>query len=66
MKLLTSFEVDRLLRYPRGRAMRLARQKRLPSIRLPDGQVRFDQCEIERLLASAAVPAEEGTVDHAR
>lgn len=43
-------EVDRLLRYPRGRSARLARDNRLPHIILPDGEIRFDEAEIEKLL----------------
>jgi hypothetical protein len=61
--LLHPHEVDRLLRYPRGRAARLARAGRIPFIRLPDGEIRFDQIEIERLLASANI-TRKGTVEN--
>jgi hypothetical protein len=50
--LLTSCEVDRLLRYPRGRSLRLARTGRLPAIRLPDGELRFRVGDIEALLVT--------------
>ena len=53
MKLLTPYEVDRLLRYPRGRAVRLARAGRILFLRLPDGEIRFEQGEIEKLIAPA-------------
>lgn len=53
--LLTPREVDRLFRYPRGRSLRLANGGRLPYIRLPDGEIRFDEAEIERLLNSPLV-----------
>lgn len=48
--LLTPREVDILLRYPRGRALKLARQGLLPLIILPDGEVRFDLSDIEAAL----------------
>ena len=51
--LLTPREVDRLLRYPRGRSLRLARAGHLPHIRLPDGEIRFDEAEIDRLLSES-------------
>lgn len=54
--LLMPREVDRLLRYPRGRSMKLARSGKLPHIKLPDGEVRFDQAEIDRLLDSLRNP----------
>jgi hypothetical protein len=66
MTLLTPREVDRLLRYPSGRAARLARAERIPFIRLPDGGIRFDQAEIERLLVSANIPVTERTAADAR
>ena len=49
-RLLTPSETDQLLRYPRGRSARLARARKLPAIVLPDGEIRFDQAAIERLL----------------
>ena len=64
--LLTPREVDRLLRYPRGRSLRLAKAGRVSCIRLPDGEVRFDQSEIEKMLASTTAPAQEAEVAHAR
>lgn len=51
-------EVDRLLRYPRGRSLRLAKSGHLPAIRLPDGELRFDQREIEKLLEDGRQSAE--------
>jgi predicted site-specific integrase-resolvase len=54
--LLTPNEVDQLLRYRRGRAKRLARRGILPSIRLPDGEVRFDEAVIERIAAGESDP----------
>jgi len=50
--LLTGYEVDRMLRYPSGRAVRLARAGKLPHIALPDGEIRFDKAEIEKLLTN--------------
>ena len=42
----TGRDVDRLLTWPAGRAERLARRKKLPHYRLPDGAVRFRLAEI--------------------
>lgn len=47
---MTSSEIDSLLRYRPGRARRLAKDGRLPHVELPDGEIRFDQAEIEKLL----------------
>ncbi|MBN2131778.1 MAG: hypothetical protein JW741_19920 [Sedimentisphaerales bacterium] len=52
--LLTPHDVDQLLRYPNGRSARLAREGKLPCIILPDGEVRFDQDQIEQTLAAHA------------
>jgi hypothetical protein len=49
-KLINPEELDQRLSWPLGRAARLARQRRLPHILLPDGSVRFDWSEIEGLL----------------
>ena len=48
--LLTPREVDQLLRYPRGRATRLARVGKLPAVIPPDGEIRFDPEAIEHWL----------------
>jgi len=53
-KLLTPREVDLYFKYPSGRTARLARAGRIPSIRLPDGEIRIDQATIEKLLSNAA------------
>jgi predicted site-specific integrase-resolvase len=60
--LLTPRELDRLLRYPRGRSMKLARAGKLPHIVLPDGEVRFDEDEITALLKQ---PKSEQEAAHA-
>ena len=52
--LLTSRDLDRHLRYPRGRSVRLARRGLIPHIELPDGEIRFDPPIIERWLAEEA------------
>lgn len=51
--LLMPREVDRILRYPRGRSAKLARAGKLPHIRLPDGEIRFDEAELATLLKSS-------------
>jgi hypothetical protein len=45
-----SEEVDRRLGWKPGRAERLARQRRLPHVILPDGSIRFEWSEIEPLI----------------
>jgi hypothetical protein len=54
-------EVDRRLGWKPGRAERLARQRRLPYVLLPDGSIRFDWGEIEPLIVRVqAVAAAQG------
>lgn len=48
-------ELDRRMEWKPGRAERMARQRRLPHVLLPDGSVRFDWSEIESLIVR--VPA---------
>jgi len=56
MSLSTPEEIDALLRWPLGKAERLARRGRLPHIVLPDKTtVRFDRAEVEALVTR--VPA---------
>jgi hypothetical protein len=43
-------DIDRHLGWRPGRAERLARQRRLPYVLLPDGSIRFDWSEIEPLI----------------
>ncbi len=52
--LLYPEDIDRRLNWPPGRAERLARQRKLPHVRLPDGAIRFRWEEIEPLLLSVA------------
>ena len=51
-------EVDQRLGWRPGRAERLARQRRLPHILLPDGSIRFEWERIEPLIVR--VPAADG------
>lgn len=53
-ELLTPFDVDCLLRLPRGRAERFARSGKLPCIVLPGGDVRFDADAVARWLQANA------------
>src|SRR5690242_9264722 len=49
--MMTGFEIDSLLKWPKGRAERLARQGRLPHYVLPDGKsIRFKREDIEALI----------------
>jgi hypothetical protein len=43
-------ELDSRLGWQPGKAERLARQRRLPYVLLPDGSVRFEWSEIEPLI----------------
>lgn len=52
VNLLKPNEVDLLFRYPSGRALRLAKRGLLPHIQLPDGEIRFDEKQIETILNS--------------
>lgn len=54
---LDSTQIDKLLGWPLGKAEKLARRRRLPHVRLPDGSIRFRWAEIEALLTH--VPADE-------
>ena len=49
-KLITPAELDRVLRYPRGRSVRLARKGLIPAITLPDGELRFSDSTLTALL----------------
>ncbi len=50
MGVLYPEEIDQRLNWPLGRAERLARQRRLPYVLLPDGSIRFRWDEIEPLI----------------
>jgi predicted site-specific integrase-resolvase len=64
--LLTPRDVDGLFRYPAGRAARLAKAGRIPCIRLPDGEIRFDASEIEKMLALPKPDVDEKAVQNGR
>jgi hypothetical protein len=55
MALLYPEEIDQRLNWPLGRTARLARQRRLPYVLLPDGSIRLRWAEIEPLVLE--VPA---------
>lgn len=48
--MLTGVEVDKRLRWPLGRAERLARRGKLPHLLLPDGVIRFRWRQVRELL----------------
>jgi hypothetical protein len=50
LTLLKPSEVDLLFRYPAGRSLKLAKAGQIPHIVLPDGEIRFDEAEIQRLI----------------
>lgn len=58
-QLLYPSEVDRVLRFPSGRARRLALEGFIPYVQLPKGEVRFDPDVFEEWLAEQAVGAEQ-------
>lgn len=47
-------DVDRRMGWKPGRAERLARQRRLPFVLLPDGSIQFDWHELESLIVRVA------------
>ena len=49
-ELLTDRELDKRLRWPLGRATRLARRGKLPHVLLPDNTIRFEWETIEPLI----------------
>ena len=51
-------EIDKKLGWKPGRAERLARRRQLPHIVLPDGSIRFDWRELERLIVRIPAVAE--------
>jgi predicted site-specific integrase-resolvase len=50
IELLKPDEVSLLLNWQERRLLRLAKTGRIPHIVLPDGQIRFEQVEIDRLI----------------
>lgn len=52
MDLLRGYEIDQMLRWPSGRADRLARKGKLPHVKLPDGEIRFEKEKIESMIES--------------
>lgn len=55
ISLLKPAEVDLLLRYPIGRALKLARKGLILHLVLPDGEIRFDQQQIEQLISQSHI-----------
>ena len=62
--LLYPEEIDKRLNWPLGRAERLARRRKLPHVRLPDGAVRFEwpaiESMLERVPSAPSAPSAEG------
>lgn len=59
-RLVLPRELDLILRYPKGRCLKLAKAGKLPHIKLPDGEIRFDLNQIDQIIAPAqASPGEE-------
>ena len=58
-------DLDKRLSWKLGKAERLAKQRRLPHLLLPDGSIRFDWSEIEPLIVRVPAVAviAEGTDD---
>ncbi|HEY1683702.1 MAG TPA: hypothetical protein VGG19_02980 [Tepidisphaeraceae bacterium] len=64
-KLLMPGQVDRLLMYPRGRSIKLAKKNLIPHIKLPDGEIRFDESTLSELVESSKVRPEAKGGNHA-
>ena len=63
MALLYGEEIDQRLNWPLGKAEKLARQRRLPYVLLPDGSIRFKWEEIEPLLHTVPPTSGIGIVE---
>jgi hypothetical protein len=61
-ELLTDNDVDRLLRFPRGRSLRLARKGLIPHVELPDRSIRFERVAIDAWLLRCARETRETSV----
>ena len=59
-KLLYPEDVDQRLNWPLGKSEKLARQRRLPYVLLPDGSIRFRWEEIEPLVLAVPSAASQG------
>lgn len=64
--LLTSREVDQALRYPRGRSIKLAKAGLLPSVILPDGEIRFNLDAIEEAIGTSFSEADSRVAQEVR
>jgi hypothetical protein len=49
-ELLRPTDVDLILAYPEGRTLKLARKNLISHIQLPDGEIRIEKSEIDRLI----------------
>jgi hypothetical protein len=61
--LLYPDDIDARLNWPPGRAARLARRRKLPHYRLPDGSIRLRWAEVEplvRVVSPQSPPPTEG------
>lgn len=56
--LLYPEDIDQRLSWPLGRAERLARRRKLPHVVLPDGSIRFEWTQVERLIQRIPVEGE--------
>jgi len=59
-QLLMPGEVDRLLRFPRGRSVRLAKRNQLPHLLLPDDSYRFPADLLDQLTNPQPVATSAG------
>jgi len=57
-ELLKPNEVDLLFRYPLGRTKKLAKQGKIPSVILPDGEIRFLKSDIDSLMNQSRAKGE--------
>lgn len=65
-KLLHSQSIDYMLRYPRGRSLKLAKAGHIPFIQLPDGEIRFEERTINQLLKDWTIAAKTPIPDLSR
>ena len=53
-------QIDRFLNWSLGTAARMARRRRLPHYRLPDGSIRFRKDEVEALVERIPLREQQG------
>ena len=59
-RLLNDIDAADILQMPAARLARLAKANKVPHVRLPDGEIRFDPDDLRQWVESLKQPATEG------